>query len=131
MNSSADHGDVKHIDLSVLDLIRQQMPGRPEVVNRIIGSFLRSSPGLLENLRAALFVGDPEEVRKAAHSMKSSNAQIGANQLANMCHQLEILASMGQLVDTAMLFEELEREYHHVEKELGLLLALSHGQEGR
>jgi CheY-like chemotaxis protein/HPt (histidine-containing phosphotransfer) domain-containing protein len=112
-----------HLDVSVLDSICKQMPGSPDILTRIIHSFLRSCPGLLEALRAAVRSGDPEAVRRAAHTMKSSNGQIGARQLAAMCHELEILGSQGQLSDSEQRLDALEKEYRCVEKELGLLVS--------
>ena len=111
-----------HLDVSVLDSICKQMPGSPDFLTRIIHSFLGSGPGLLEALRAAVRSGDPEAVRRAAHTMKSSNGQIGAKQLAAMCHELEIQGSQGQLFDSELRLDALEKEYRCVEKELGLLV---------
>ncbi len=123
--------ETPHIDSSVLDGIRRQMPGNPAIIIRIIDSFLQYSPGLLGVLRTALLANDPEAVRKAAHAMKSSNAQVGAKQLAAMCHQLELLGTMGQLLDSDKLLAELEEEYRLVEGEMVLLLARARESSGR
>lgn len=123
MDSNLHSKDSCHIDLTVLDDMRQQMPGRPDIVSRIISSFLRSSPALLDTLRTAIRAGDMEAMRKAAHTMKSSNAQIGAHRLAAICQRLE-----GQVPDPEATLQELEQEYHAVENDLGLLLARSNGQ---
>lgn len=112
-----------HIDPTVLDDLRRQMPDRPDILIRLIRSFLRASPGLLATLQAAVRSRDPEAVRQAAHAMKSSNAQIGAKQLVALCYELELLGSLGQLLDTDQLLAELEQEYFFVEEELGAMLA--------
>lgn len=112
-----------HLDSTVLDNLRRQMPGQPDILVRIIRSFLRASPDLLAALQAAIRARDPEAVRQAAHAMKSSNGQIGAKQLAAMCYELELLGSLGQLLDADQLLAELEREYLCVEEELGVMLA--------
>lgn len=114
-----------HLDPSVLENVRAQMPGRPEIIDRIIASFLRSSPGMLAEIRAAVASGDPERVRKSAHAMKSSNGQIGAHQLADLCHQLEVLGGSGELSRCAELLPVMEIEYHGVAEELGRLLGPS------
>ena len=101
-----------HLDTAVLENLRRQMPGRPEIIARIITSFLHTSPELLADVRAALLAGDPEAVRKAAHAMKSSNAQIGARQLAAMCHELEILGTMGMLLDSDLLLTSASSQNH-------------------
>lgn len=126
MNSYLPSKDSCHIDLTVLDNMRQQMPGRPDIVSRIISSFLRSSPALLDTLRAAILEGDMDAMHKAAHAMKSSNAQIGAHRLAAICQRLE-----AQIPDAEAVLQELEQEYLEVENNLGLLLARSNGQAVR
>jgi two-component system, sensor histidine kinase and response regulator len=113
----------RHLDLEVLKTIRHQMPGRPEIIGRIIESFLRSSPKLLQNLRMALDANDHEALRKAAHAMKSSNAQIGAVGLVACCQKLENLSIDQDNTEAEDLVSQLEREYALVEQELGLLLA--------
>ena len=112
-----------HLDPAVLENLRSQMPDRPEILIRILTGFLHTSPRLLADIHTAVTAGDPEAVRKAAHAMKSSNAQLGARQLAAMCHELEILGSMGMLLDTDLLLAELDKEYCHVKEELGVMLA--------
>ena len=112
-----------HLDSTVLDNLRRQMPGQPDILVRIIRSFLRASPDLLAALQAAIRARDPEAVRQAAHAMKSSNGQIGAKKLAAMCYELELPGSLGQLLDADQLLAELEREYLCVEEELGVMLA--------
>lgn len=130
-STPSDNDMTAHVDPSVLDRIGEQMQANPDIVPRIIGSFLRFTPVTLNELRIALLANDPEAIRKAAHTMKSSNAQVGANQLAAMCHQLEILGSKGQVPDSAGRLHELEKEYQAVEKELGQMLARLSGQGGR
>lgn len=112
-----------HLDPTVFDDLSRQMPGRPDILVRIIHSFLRVSPDLLAALQAAIRALDPEAVRQAAHAMKSSNDQIGAKQLAAMCYELELLGSLGQLLDADQLLADLEQEYRYVEEELGMILA--------
>lgn len=132
MNAShPPSGEAQHIDSTVLDAIRRQMPDNPAIITRIIDSFLKYSPGLLGDLRSALLANDPEAVRKAAHAMKSSNAQVGAKQLAVICQQLELLGSMGQLPDADVLLAELEEEYRLVENEMSLLLIQAQATKGR
>ncbi len=116
-------GDLSaHLDPTVLEDLHRQMPGRPDILIRIIRSFLGASPDLLAALQTAVRSRDPEAVRRAAHAMKSSNAQIGARRLAAMCYELELLGSLGQLLDVDQLLVELEIEYQCVEEELGVML---------
>ena len=118
MTLSSNRQPSSHLDSSVFDSL-----GHQDFLIRIIHSFLRSSPALLAALQAAVRSRDPKAVRQAAHSMKSSNSQIGAKRLAAMCYELELLGALGQLLDADQLLAELEVEYQHVEEELKVMLA--------
>jgi HPt (histidine-containing phosphotransfer) domain-containing protein len=128
MTLSLNREPSPHLDPLALEELRRQMPGRPDIFIRIIHSFLRASPDLLKALQRAIHSRDPEAVRQAAHAMKSSNAQIGAKQLAAMCYELELLGSMGQLLDADQLLADLEQEYQCVEEELGVMLVKFHSE---
>ena len=123
MTLSSNREPSPHLYPSVLDDMCRQMPDRLDIPGRIIHSFLHASPGLLAALQAAVHARDPQSVRQAAHAMKSSNAQIGAKQLAAKCYELELLGSMGQLLDAEQLLMELEQEYRCVEEDLRILLS--------
>ncbi len=112
-----------HIDLTMLGQISRQMPDSPAILSRFIAIFLRASPPMLAILRDAILADDPAAVCSAAHTMKSSNAQIGALRLAAKCAELEMLGAMGQLLDTKQLLEELEQEYQAVHHQLKQILA--------
>lgn len=117
------------IDPAVLDQYRRQMPGRPDIIARIIASFLRASPDLLAALQTAVRSRDPEAMRKAGHAMKSSNGQVGAHRLAAIAHELEILGAQGKIDTAESCLLDLEREYLAVEEELKRLLLAESGKE--
>lgn len=127
--SSAPPPAHSHIDLTVLGQIVRHMPGDPSILSRFIAIFLRASPPMMATLRDALLADDPAAVHIAAHTMKSSNAQIGALQLAAKCAELELLGAMGQLLDAKQLLEELEQEYQAVQHQLRQILADHGGAE--
>jgi len=87
-------------------------------LNRIIAAYLEKSPADIEQLRAGLNNGDPEAVRKAAHSFKSSSYNLGANGLAELCKQLEETGKSGELSCAGELCRKVETEYQAVQSEL-------------
>ncbi len=120
----------EHIDLARIDSFRKLQPsGQPDILPLIIGSFLRTSSGFLAAIRAAIHANDPKSLSIAAHTMKSGNGQIGANKLAAMCHNLELMGLAGDIQDGGALLEELEEECHHVELALGSILAAARRAE--
>ena len=73
-----------------LDNIRaMQQPGTPDLLDKIIRIYLDESPALLEDIRSAAANEDLEAMQDAAHSLKSSSANLGAERLAKLCRQLE------------------------------------------
>ncbi|HRH14350.1 MAG TPA: response regulator [Azonexus sp.] len=75
-----------------LDAIRQ-LPGANGalLVERVIQAYRADAPARLAEMRAASEAGDADALRKAAHSMKSSSANVGAEGLATVCKALEMI----------------------------------------
>ncbi|MDS4029264.1 MAG: response regulator [Candidatus Contendobacter sp.] len=106
---------------SALDQIRAlQRPGAPDLLSKIIGLYLESAPKLLQKMREAVAVEDSEALRQAAHSLKSSSANLGAIQLAAACKKLEQEGRERQWVDSAELLRELEIRYQQAQDALDL-----------
>jgi HPt (histidine-containing phosphotransfer) domain-containing protein len=81
---------------------------------RVVTLFQGDAPKLVEELRAALEPSDAEVLRKAAHSLKSSTANLGAATLSAHCHTLEKAAREGQLGEAPALVEQIEQELREV-----------------
>lgn len=107
-----------HLDMTTIDDFLAIIPGKPDILIRIIETFLRTSPHFLGEIGAAIKADDPVALQKAAHTMKSSNAQLGALQLAAMCHELELMGKMGSIIDGAGLMAKMEEECRSVEMAL-------------
>ena len=70
--------------------IRDLDPGSgDELLVRVGRMYLESTPALLESLRQAVAAGDAIAVGHAAHSLKSSSANLGADAVAGRCKQIE------------------------------------------
>ena len=86
---------------------------------KIIGLYLESSPGLLRQIRDAVAGEDGDALRQAAHSLKSSSANLGAKRLAAVCKELEQRGRERRLEGAAELLRELEA--HHARARWALL----------
>lgn len=99
-----------------------QMEGAPSILKRVITAYLRGSDALLPELDCALSDGDTDALGKAAHSLKSSSANVGAAQLAELSRQLEMDCKNAAVKNAAQQIEALHLEYARVrltlEKEL-------------
>jgi signal transduction histidine kinase/CheY-like chemotaxis protein/HPt (histidine-containing phosphotransfer) domain-containing protein len=80
-------------------------------VTRVVDKYLSSSAELLAALRDGVAASDPEAARAAAHTLKSSSAQIGAVRLSALCKELEALGRSGSMEGVAELFDEIAGEH--------------------
>jgi HPt (histidine-containing phosphotransfer) domain-containing protein len=67
-------------------------------------------PGLLEQVRAALALGNADELGRAAHTLKSNAAYFGATALETVCRDIEQRADANALEGLGALVVECESE---------------------
>ncbi|MFN7953488.1 MAG: response regulator [bacterium] len=89
-------------------------PGSPNVLARAIGSYLDTTPRLLEALLRAAEQRDAQGVAYSAHTLKSSSAFLGARRLSALCRELEILGREGRVDDALGIAERAEKEFERV-----------------
>ena len=95
--------------------------GGDEFVHEVIETFLADAPTLLTALRNSLDAREAGEVRRAAHTLKSNGATLGADRFAAACRELELRAKSADLDGGYQLVERIEREFDQLQKELGPL----------
>jgi HPt (histidine-containing phosphotransfer) domain-containing protein len=111
--------EVPVIDHTMLDRFRGlRGKGKPGALKRIITVYLESTEANLETLRCAVRAMDAEAVERAAHTMKSSSAHVGARRLSELCRELEGLGREDSLQTATDLLAEIQAEYEQVCPEL-------------
>jgi GAF domain-containing protein/DNA-binding response OmpR family regulator len=105
-------------DESVLRRLSDSMGGDDAFVAELVDQFLTDSPALLAAARGALDAGDADEVRRAAHTLKSNAATFGATELAERCRMLELAAKEGALGGGAASVESIGTELTRVHEAL-------------
>jgi CheY-like chemotaxis protein/HPt (histidine-containing phosphotransfer) domain-containing protein len=112
------------INPRALDTIRL-LPGvdGAALANRVIRAYLADTPARLAQMQAAVGAGDAEALRKAAHGMKSSSANVGAESLAALCKGLETIGRSGAIDVAPRLLEDAAKELARVVAVLGSLIA--------
>jgi HPt (histidine-containing phosphotransfer) domain-containing protein len=80
-------------------------------------------PAGLRRMQAAAAAGDAAELRRVAHSMKSSSANVGAERLSRLCKALETIGGSGRIDGSLPLLEEASGELQRVVAALGSELA--------
>jgi GAF domain-containing protein/CheY-like chemotaxis protein/HPt (histidine-containing phosphotransfer) domain-containing protein len=103
----ASHGPV---DDRVLARLAEGTGGDAGFVLELIEQFIADTPALIEAARAGLETRDADEVRRAAHTLKSNAATFGAHGLAEHSRGLEEAAKRGALDDGPAQVEAMARE---------------------
>ena len=85
--------------------------GGDEFLGEVIDAFLADAPQLVATLRRALDEGSSEELRRAAHTLKSNGATLGATEFAELCRTLEARAKAGELDGADELVDRIEQAY--------------------
>ncbi len=102
-----------------------QLPHKPDLVYKVIEQYFNSTPSLLQAVHRAIAQKDAAALFRAAHSLKSSSAQIGAVQVAALSKNLEQLSKVTALEGADCLAAQLESAYAAVVPTLSQELALS------
>ena len=88
--------------------------GDAEFVRELIDTYLGDAPELFAQMRTALAAGDAEAFRRAAHSLKSNSATLGALTLSEQAKELEMLGKTGTLRDAPAKVAAADAEYARV-----------------
>ena len=112
------------IDSKALDNILAINSGNGhDVLAKVISLYLDNSNDLMDSLRESLHGKDFPAIGAAAHRLTSSSATLGAQKLAALCRQLEIICH-GRVIDkAASIFLNIETEYKRVYQTLTTILA--------
>ncbi|HPT49883.1 MAG TPA: ATP-binding protein [Accumulibacter sp.] len=114
------------INPRALDCIRN-LPGAngAALVAKVIDAYVADAPKQLLKLRAAAEASDAQALRKIAHGMKSSSANVGAERLSAQCKDLEMIGRNGHTAGVQPLLASAEQELTRV------LTALAAQREGK
>jgi len=100
------------LEQHALDKLRAlQRPDKPNILGKIIRLYLENSSGLITSVRKSVKQGDGVALCDAAHSLKSSSANLGAIQLAAVCKELEDMGRERRTDGTRVLMDRIESEY--------------------
>lgn len=87
------------------ELALSRVGGDAELLKEIAALFLEEYPNALAEIRAAAARGDPKGVEHAAHGLKGSVANFGAQAAVDAAFQLE---QMGRAGDLSRVREAIE-----------------------
>lgn len=82
--------------------------GPQSVLDRVLVEFAKSAPKLAADIKDATLKGDTEAAWRAAHSLKSSAANLGAERLSGRAKEIEALGRKGAAEEIVALLPALE-----------------------
>jgi HPt (histidine-containing phosphotransfer) domain-containing protein len=118
--SNAQPGDV--LDMRILAELRE-LGGEddPGLIAELIDIFLSDAPQRLQDISRGLTSGDLATVERAAHTLKSSSANIGAIGLSRICREMEQNARERKLDAIQPLFARSRQAMSEVQSALEAL----------
>jgi CheY-like chemotaxis protein len=104
----------------VFDLERalKAVDGERELLEGMIGIFMRQTPRVMQDIDKALAARDAEALEGAAHKLKGSVAVFGAHAARDAAQRLEALAAARELAAAASARDDLARQIERLETAL-------------
>jgi PAS domain S-box-containing protein len=100
------------IERRALDAIRAlQTDDATDLLERLINLYLSDSPKLMQKLKQAAVANDLSEMARAAHTLRSSSANLGAMGLSQLCQDLEMAARRSADDEARTLAAQVEAAY--------------------
>lgn len=104
------------LDAQALALLEQLDPsGSSQLFVRVMNTYRKSLARLVGQLVAARQPFDPDAMRLAAHTLKSSSGSVGAQDLARLCGLAEAALREGRFEALPTLLDDLLAEAERVE----------------
>jgi HPt (histidine-containing phosphotransfer) domain-containing protein len=118
------------IDPAVWADLLESLGGDADFVAELLETYFDDSSRLLAAMQEALSTGNAEDLRRAAHSLKSSSASFGALRLSNKCKELEDMGKAGALDGAAEQIDHIAAEYAKTRAALeAIQRGSSHGKQ--
>lgn len=83
----------------------------PFFVDALIDQFRGDTPQRLAKLREAIGQADPKTVKRIAHALKGTCANLGATRMAKLAADLQAVGESGDLTQSMELMDRLENEF--------------------
>ncbi len=108
------------IDPAAFDELVASTGGEAAFIRELIDTYLTDAPQLFAQMRSALAASDAETFRRAAHSLKSNSASLGALTLSSLAKELEMMGKAANLEGAGTKIAAADAEYARVKAALEL-----------
>jgi len=103
------------VNMQAIENIRKlQRPGKPDIVKKVLNVYFDKSPALVQDIIEGHKAGNLKQVKEAAHSLKSSSAYVGAENIYENCKRIELAADSDALNDVQDIVDDLESSYNAI-----------------
>lgn len=106
---------VTHLDY---EQIRELQDVLEDEFATLVRTYVQDAEIRQQMLQQAFAVADCDKGRTAAHSLKGASANLGANELANLCEKVEHACRTGKFAEMRTIVSEVEQEFFIVKTEL-------------
>lgn len=98
------------LERAPLEAIKElRRAGAPDILAKVISVYESDSPQLIISMRTSLEQNNTAELIRAAHSLKTSSAMLGAQLLADQCHSMEkMVRDGGELRNARAAIDRIE-----------------------
>lgn len=126
-SSALEHHGTNHpvLDLTVINEIRQmEQRGAARLLERLVSTYITTANKLMADADRAFANGDTTALRHAAHTLKSSSANVGATALSEHFGAVEMHARSRRLQAAAQEWSIARSEYERAVEALHALVAV-------
>jgi signal transduction histidine kinase/CheY-like chemotaxis protein len=107
------------LERSLLEQIRElQMDDEPDLVSEVIRTYLQDTEQIMENLLAVDLTTDKNLVKRSAHTLKSSSANVGAMRLSVIARRLEEQCEGNSPEENKTIVQNMYKDYLRTKTEL-------------
>ncbi|UNU23304.1 response regulator [Microcoleus vaginatus] len=89
-----------------------------KILSLLANCYFEESLKLLQAMKLAIDQGDTQALKRVAHTLKGSSANLSAAPLAQLCGRLEVMSTSGELDRASTLLAQIEGEYDRVKNTL-------------
>jgi len=106
-----------------MDRLLDFTDGNPDSLRELITLYIDQTAEQLKQLEAATQAGDPQAIRRLAHSCAGASATCGIRRMVPLLRDLERQSAEGELANAPRLSSEVGREFERVRNFLEAYLA--------
>jgi HPt (histidine-containing phosphotransfer) domain-containing protein len=105
------------------DSLQERLMGDKELIVEVLKVFLDDAPKQLADMKDALPEKNMEKACDAAHSLRGSAGNIGAERLHSIARQIEKAARDGNAQKTESLLTEIMASFEELKSEIEIIIS--------